>query len=255
MSEIKYTIVIISYNEENNILACVNSIKTARNDVQIILSDGGSTDSTIKIADDENVEIISSKAGRGIQCNTGAVNAKGNIILFLHSDSTLPINAFEILDEYFYSDKIKIGTFRLEFDKNNPILSFYTKFTSIDSLFTRFGDQCIVVRKDFFKELNGFKDWSLYEDVDFLRRARKLAKIYSFPASVVTSSRRFEEKGIIRQQFFNAWLFLQYLFGKSPENLAAKYNSLRKENKPKAKPEIPVEKNKDIVPVNFKAIK
>jgi rSAM/selenodomain-associated transferase 2 len=229
MSEIKYSVIVIAYNEEDRIRACINSIRLAGRNVQIILSDGGSTDSTIKIALEENIEIISSKPGRGIQCNIGAQSASGNVLLFLHSDTTLPGNAFKLLAKYFINDDIKIGTFRLAFDKKNPILSWYTKFTSIDSIFTRFGDQCIVIRKDFFDQLGGFKNWVLYEDVDLLRRARKMSKIYSFPLSVVTSSRRFEEKGIIKQQLTNAWHILQFFAGKSPDDLAVKYRSLRQQ--------------------------
>jgi rSAM/selenodomain-associated transferase 2 len=226
MSEIKYSVVIIAYNEENRLRACINSIHRARKDVQIILSDGGSTDATIKIALEENVIVVSSKPGRGIQCNAGAKLAKGSIILFLHSDTTLPANAFRLLDDYFGDSKVKIGTFRLAFDKKNPVLSIYTKFTSIDSVFTRFGDQCIVIRRNFFNQISGFNNWVLYEDVDLLRRARKLTKIYSFPASVITSSRRFEEEGIIKQQLINGWHILLFFSGKSPEELAVKYCSL-----------------------------
>lgn len=230
----KYSVVIISLNEENNIQRCINSIMlTGKKDVQIILSDGGSSDNTIQLALNENIEVVNSTPGRGIQFNTGAANADGDVILFLHADTTLPENAFKILDKYFNSIAVKTGTFRLAFDKKSIILSFYTKLTSYDSFFTKFGDQCIVVRKDFFNQLNGFKNWSLFEDVDLLRRARKITKIHSFPASVTTSSRRFETNGIIKQQILNGWHLLQFLFGKSPAKLSRYYNKSGFVNKEK----------------------
>ncbi len=210
----KYSVVIISLNEENNIRHCIDSIRqTGRDDVQIILSDGGSRDGTLRLALNENIKIVSSLACRGTQFNKGAELAEGEVILFLHADTLLPKNAFEILDKYFKSGKVKVGTFRLAFDKENLLLSFYTKLTSFDSIFTKFGDQCITTRKDFFERLNGFKNWRLFEDVDFLRRARKLTKIYSFPASVTTSARRFEENGLVKQQVLNGWYILKFLAG------------------------------------------
>jgi rSAM/selenodomain-associated transferase 2 len=247
--KIKYSVVIISYNEEKNILACIASIKQSLlNNIQIIVADGGSSDSTLNLARSEEVEIVKSSPGRGIQCSAGVKHAKGDIILFLHADTILPDNAFEILDKYFETGEVEIGTFRLAFDKKNLLLSFYTKFTTIDSIYTRFGDQCIVIRKDLYKRLNGFKQWPLYEDVDLLRRARKVSKIYSFPASVITSSRRFENKGIIKQQLLNGWHILQYLIGISPHKLARKYNTMRKPEKAKSlKPELPLLKEKAII--------
>lgn len=224
MNKFKYSVILISYNEEEIIYQCISTIKTADPSVQIILSDGGSTDSTISIAEKENIKIINSEPGRGIQCNAGAEYADGDILLFLHSDTYLPQNAFEILDEYFSSKEVNAGTFRLSFDRENPVLSFYSKFTTFDSIFTRFGDQCIVMRKTFFDQLNGFKDWPIFEDVDILKRARKITKIHSFPAYVITSARRFEKTGAVMQQLLNFWFIIQFLLGRPPAELALMYN-------------------------------
>ncbi|MEO8398604.1 MAG: TIGR04283 family arsenosugar biosynthesis glycosyltransferase [Ignavibacteriaceae bacterium] len=219
----KYSVIILSYNEENTILNCINSIKSSKDNVEIILADGGSIDSTVFIAKKENILIKNCSKGRGIQCNEGAAEASGDILLFLHADTVLPKNAFQILEIFFKDEKVKIGTFRLKFNNANKFLSLYTKFTKVDSMFTRFGDQCIVVRKKFFNVLNWFPNWQLFEDVEFLRAARRKTKIHSFPSYVTTSARRFEKKGFIKQQLFNGWLFLNYLLKIPPEKLALKY--------------------------------
>lgn len=228
----KFSVVIISLNEESNIQNCISSINnTAKKDVQIILSDGGSSDKTIEIALTNKVTVVNSLPGRGVQFNAGAECANGDVILFLHSDTSLPADAFELLEKYFIDNNVKIGTFRLLFDKNNFMLSLYSKFATIDSIFTKFGDQCIVMRMNLFKELNGFKNWPIFEDVDILRRARKENRIYSFPSYVITSSRKFDESGIIKQQFLSAKYILQYLLGKSPLELFKSYYSLNKARK------------------------
>ncbi len=224
---VKYSVIIISYNEEDNIASCIGSINKNRDDIEIILSDGGSLDKTIEKAMHYSVKIVSSDFGRGVQFNRGAKYASGEILLFLHADTLLPKNAFKILDNYFSSKKTQIGSFRLAFNTRDKALGLYSIFSAIDSIFTRFGDQCIVVRRNFYDRLGGFKDYPLFEDVDFFRRARRLTKILSFPFNVVTSSRRYKSNGVIKQQICNGWYIIQYLLGVSPFKLADKYNMKR----------------------------
>ena len=78
---------------------------------------------------------------------------------------------------------------------------------------------------NFFNELGGFPDWPLFEDVEFLRRARKRTRSWSFPMEVITSARRFEKNGIDKQQIFNGLLVSQYLFGADVKKLAEKYRN------------------------------
>jgi len=98
-------------------------------------------------------------------------------------------------------------------------------FSRFDSVFTRFGDQGIVVRRPFYEQLGGFPPWPLFEDVEFLRRARRLTRGWSFPADVTTSARRFRRHGVLRQQLQNTRLLLRFLAGTSPERLAAEYRA------------------------------
>jgi hypothetical protein len=147
----------------------------------------------------------------------------GSILIFLHADTTLPHEAFVVLNNIFADPKVKIGTFRLRFDNDNWFLRVCGYLTRFDSILTRFGDQCIVVRRNFFDELGGFPEWPLFEDVDFLRRARRRTRIHSFPAEVLTSAHKFKKNGPIRQQIKNGSLILKYLAGVSPEKLAMEY--------------------------------
>jgi rSAM/selenodomain-associated transferase 1 len=149
--------------------------------------------------------------------------ASGDILVFLHADTELPPDAFKILEEYFCREHVNIGTFHLSFDINHWLLRLYCLPCELDLAFTRFGDQCIVVRNSFFKSIGGFPDWKLYEDLALIKQARKRTRIFRFPGRVKTSSRRFLRNGIIRQQLFNVWLTLQYYIGVSTDKLAYKY--------------------------------
>lgn len=218
-----YTVIIPTLNEADWVSKTIKRVQELQPEIEIIVVDGGSGDGTVNYARAAGAKVIEAPRGRGIQCNTGADAASGKILLFLHADTLLPSRTFELLSHRFKDCRVQIGTFRLAFDEDYRLLRLYSKFTGLDSIFTRFGDQCIVIRKSFFDELNGFPDWPLFEDVHFLRAARKKTRIYSFPAQVTTSARRFLKIGIIKTQLINGWLILQYLVGVPSEKLAAQY--------------------------------
>lgn len=218
-----YSVIIPALNEEANIASCLNRLRSFNPRLQVIVVDGGSVDQTPLIAEKAGVQVVRSQPGRGIQCNRGAKYATGSILIFLHADTQLPENTFLFLDDFFSDPRVLIGSFRLRFDYDHWFLKLSGYCTRFDSILTRFGDQCIVVRRGFFDDLGGFPEWPLFEDVDFLRRSRRKTKIYSFPAEVITSARKFKENGPIRQQIRNGILVFKYLIGISAEQLAREY--------------------------------
>jgi len=219
----RFSVIIPALNEAQRISHAISSVGSIDPSAEIIVVDGGSTDATIRAAEETGASVLCFPRGRGVQCNAGARAASGDVLLFLHADTKLPHDAFEVLERFFCDPKIQIGTFRLRFDHAHWLLRFYASLTSIDSLFTRFGDQCIVVRKSFFETLGGFPDWPLFEDVQFLRSARHCTRVVSFPAKVITSSRRFVRFGMLQTQWMNVRLFIRYLLRTPPEKLAQIY--------------------------------
>ena len=217
------SVVIPALNEAANLPATLVRVRDALPDAQIIVADGGSRDATVAIARDHGALTVTAPAGRGVQLAAGAAAARGALLLFLHADTLLPSNAGAILAAWFARADVRIGTFRLAFDAGGPFLRACAWCSRIDSVFTRFGDQGIAVRREFYAELGGFRAWPLFEDVELLRRARRITRVWSFPACVTTSARRFRARGPLRQQWLNTRLLLRFLSGTSPEKLAAAY--------------------------------
>jgi len=219
------TVIIPALNEAANIARCIATTRERLGDAQLIVVDGGSTDQTAAIVRGAGAEVMSSPRGRGVQCDAGARRAASEWLLFLHADTLLPIDAAMMIAEFTARRNARIATFRLRFDDPGMFLRACCWFTRFDSVFTRFGDQGIVIRRDFYHDLGGFPPWPLFEDVALLQRARALTRVVSLPACVTTSARRFQRRGHVQQQWFNARLLFRYLLGASPAVLAEDYRT------------------------------
>ncbi len=224
-SSLSLTVIIPTLNEIPWIARSIANVQTCLPAAKILVVDGGSQDETIRIAEDLGVAVINSPQGRGMQMHTAAQQAKSDVLLFLHADTLLPDNAEQVLSDYFTELENRIATFRLSFDQPSWFLSSCAWLTRFDTVFTRFGDQGIAIRRDFYQQIGGFPEWPLFEDVELLRIARRQTSVRSLRAQVTTSSRRFAKRGMLSQQWLNARLLCRFLLGTSPKILAARYRS------------------------------
>jgi rSAM/selenodomain-associated transferase 2 len=225
----KYSVIIPTYNEEENVEKLISHLINFKENLEIIICDGGSTDNTFNYAQKYDVKIYSDKRGRGRQLNFGAEKSSGEILIFLHADTFLPSNAFELLNNYFKNEKNKITTFRLRFDENNLLMRIYSFFTRFESVFSTFGDSAIIVRRELFFEMGGFPEQKILEDVEFLRKIRKNTKIRKIPVDVITSARQFRRRGYLLTQLVNAYYLIKFLTGTNSDIIYEKYYNEKKE--------------------------
>lgn len=217
------SVIIPTLNEEQRLFGTIAAVRASLPRAEIIVADGGSSDRTVELAGLAGATLVRAPRGRGLQCHAGAAVASGDILLFLHADTTPPADAADIIQRMFARDAVRLGTFRLAFDSTDWFLRACAWFSRLDSVFTRFGDQGIAVRRSFYAEIGGFPPWPLFEDVELLRRARRVTRVWSFPGAVTTSARRFHRRGAFAQQFLNGRLLLRFLLGTPPEALAREY--------------------------------
>jgi rSAM/selenodomain-associated transferase 2 len=219
----RFSVIIPALNEEQTIAGCVAAVRALEPAAELIVADGGSGDRTAERAAAAGALVVHAPRGRGPQCNAGATLATGDVLIFLHADTALPAAAFPVLRQLLADPAVAVAKFRLSFDDPSPILALAARMMWWDSLLTSYGDQGIVIRRSLFDALGGFPHWPLFEDVRLFERARARTRVRVVPAAVVTSARRFRANGVIRQLVHDLWLWLQYLAGVSPHDIARRY--------------------------------
>lgn len=226
MTPAQISVVIPAINEEAVIGAAIESARNAGAG-EIIISDGGSRDQTIRIASEfRGTKIVRSLPGRGVQLNSGAllVNEDQEVILFLHADNLLDKQCLRQICELA---EIGWGAFRQRIDSSSKIYRFIELGNEMRVRFrgVPFGDQAIFVRRFDFVQSGGFEEVPLMEDVGFAKKMRKTSRPVLLDGPVTISSRRWERRGPIRQTLLNWKIQIAYALGVSPERLKNWYRS------------------------------
>ena len=225
----KFSIIIPTLNEEENIIKLLEQLKKHATSSlrEIIVVDGGSSDETCKVAKRKGVQVLQSpKKGRAAQMNFGAANATGDVLYFVHAD-TLPPESYMQDLEAALDEKYSIGCFRFRFDSNKKILRFNSYMTRFDRIWVRGGDQSLFITRTLFDELDGYRDdFKIMEEYDLITRARQQATFKIIPKDVLVSDRKYDNNSFLRVQIANATVFMMYRFGASQDAMCKMYKRL-----------------------------
>lgn len=193
------SVIIPTLNEADGIARTISSLREAGLS-DILIVDGGSDDDTTGIAKNLECEIFENvPGGRAAQMNRGAGECSGDVLLFLHGDTTLPVRAAERLMKMAGDSRHVVGGgFVRYFESPSLFLKLTCWLAGIRSrCFGVFlGDQGIFVRREIFEKLGGFDESLPYgEDLDFSMRMRTLGQTATITPAVLSSARRFDKKG------------------------------------------------------------
>ncbi len=221
----RLSVIIPTLNEGEVIAGLLNTLQPLRAaGCELILVDGGSTDSTCEQAASLVDCLVFSSPGRARQMNLGAVEARGEWLWFLHADSGLLAKPGDYLAAILAS---RSGWGRCDIQLDDPgaiyrvigrMMNWRSRLTGIAT-----GDQGLFIRRELFGEVGRYADIPLMEDVELCRRLRRVQQPTAVSHRLQTSARRWQRHGVWRTLFLMWRLRLAYFLGVDPQRLATVY--------------------------------
>ena len=218
------SIVIPTLNEALHLPLLLSDLNVWPNDFELIIVDGGSIDLTISIAQIQGVDVIKSpKKNRGYQLKTGASNARGDWLLFLHADSRLRIGWVRSLSQIIQNKKSKNFAWYFDFKikKDNLEYRFLEIAVALRSLLLQhpYGDQGLLIHKDLYYKTGGYSSLKIMEDIDLITRITKKTKLKRIRESIYTDDRKWTNSNIIKRAIKNYKLRKKWRQGYDIDNL------------------------------------
>lgn len=188
---------------------------------EVIVSDGGSGDGTVELARRAGARVVESRRGKGVQMNTGAAAATGEVLLFLHADTLPPEGYVALMLTTLCEPGVVAGAFRFSVDRNGRAFRRLTNYVNWRSRARQlpFGDQGLFMRAATFEKVGRYPEQPVMEDYELIRRLRRLGRIALADAACVTSARRWSHSGLVRNSIVNRGCVIAYHLGVSPQRL------------------------------------
>ncbi len=221
----KYSIIIPTLNEEKLLPDLLKQLTDSRLEEickpEIIVSDGGSKDETVKIALDYS-DIVTVHTGDKLQTiaegrNIGAALASGDILVFFNGDVRIedPLNFFRFIDSNFQTrDYLAITGYVSIYPEQAGTLDkiFHYCYNHYFQFLNNAGvgmgrGECHIIKKEIFRKLGGYNEnFAAGEDFDLYRRIRSEGEIlFTERLRVYESPRRFRKRGY----FSVTWMWIK----------------------------------------------
>jgi rSAM/selenodomain-associated transferase 2 len=223
------SIIIPTYNEAENIGRLVNYIikHCRKGSYELIVSDGGSADRTVEIAQHSGARaVVSPNKGRAAQMNYAASIAIGEILYFVHADTFPPPSCIDEIEAAVVNG-YDLGRFRTAFDSSKIILNINAFFTRFDWFICYGGDQTLFITKKLFNTVKGFKEqMQIMEDYELVARARKFGCYKIFKKAALVSARKYDTNSWFKVQWANRTIVRMYHSGASQQDMVNKYREM-----------------------------
>lgn len=191
---------------------------------EAIVSDGGSSDTTLAVARDMGCSVLQGPSGRGRQLIAGAAAARGSWLLFLHADTVLEAGWEQAAAAHVASAPCMAAAFTLAFDDTSGPARRVARLANwrARTFGLPYGDQGLLVPRSLYEATGGYQDLALMEDVALVRAIGRRRLAHLAPRAI-TSARRYRARGWTLGPLRNLALLSAYLLGVPPERLARMY--------------------------------
>jgi rSAM/selenodomain-associated transferase 2 len=196
---------------------------------EVIVVDGASRDETRSIAEPLADVLISAPRGRASQMNAGAAVATGDVLWFLHADSTLPHNAVRDIASAFDDPRLAGGCFRLHLPSREMI---YRVSDSVGNLGVQvfgfaLGDHGIFCQRTAFEQSGGYPGVPILEDAELYRRLARIGRMRQLSSEIISSPRSYQQCGPYRTTVVYLCILVLYVLGVPIRFLYPLYQHLR----------------------------
>ncbi|WP_299627343.1 TIGR04283 family arsenosugar biosynthesis glycosyltransferase [uncultured Tateyamaria sp.] len=215
------SVIIPTLNAQADLSACLAALVEGLDTgliTELVISDGGSTDETLKLADAWGANIVTGAPSRGGQLRRGCEGARGEWLLVIHADTVLDPGWSAVAAAHL--TQRKAAYFKLRFDRGGRFVAAWANLRArVFGL--PYGDQGLLISRRLYDAVGGFPNQPLMEDVA-LARALK-GQLVALDAIAVTSSAKYRAQGWARRGARNLWTLLRYFIGTDPATLARAY--------------------------------
>jgi rSAM/selenodomain-associated transferase 2 len=220
---VKLSVVIPALDEADRIGDAVAS--ACAEGVEVLVVDGGSRDGTPERARQAGAEVLHSPPGRARQLGVGADSARGETLLFLHADTTLPCGWDAAVRSALTDPVVAGGAFRFRFDTRSPLLCLVEWGARARAALLRmpYGDQALFVRRSVLEAMGGVPQSPVMEDLDLVREIKRRGHLVLLPLPAVTSARRYRGHGVLRTVARNATAWAGWRLGLERRRIAQWY--------------------------------
>lgn len=226
----KISVIIPAYFEEKSTINTVNDLLNISKNIELLIvykweKYNYISEQLNKMCLDIKLIEVNGKSTRSIFMNIWAKQSTWDILLFLHNDTILPINYFEVLSILDLS-KYNYGWFYKQFYPNNFFLALNSTLTNIRLrlFWSLLWDNSIFISSKLFKKIWWFADLSLMEDVEISKKLKKYWKIFIIKNKTITSSKKFQKNWTIKTIIFMIYLRFLYLLWVDTKLLKEKYS-------------------------------
>ncbi len=189
---------------------------------EVVICDGGSGDETCALAEAAGARLLHAPPGRGGQIRRAVAAAGGDWLMVLHADSWPEPGWAEAVARAM-QDPARAHVFRLRFRARGPAARLTVGWANLRTraFGLPYGDQGLVIARGLLREVGGYPDLPLMEDVAL---ARALAgRVALMEHMISTDAGRFVARGWLRAGAGNLWRLARFMAGADPARLARGY--------------------------------